>query len=594
MTEILSKVRASLPNSLAARGRSLPPRRDQSPVPLSAAGAPLDPELSRIVRRQAIGNWMLPSLSIITPRYIEGVLRGAIGGNHLNQWELFDLMEDTWPRLTKALGELKGAVVGMEWKLEAWAEDDQPPTDSALERKKLVSNALWRMQPAPDQDDNGFEQTIADILDAWAKGASVLEILWETRRVGQLGDLTVPNSTAWVHPINYAWSEEGFLGLNSSADGGTGYFNSRPTAVNRFPDNKFLVALRKAKSGPALTSALLRPLAWWWCAANFSADWLMNLAQLFGIPFRWATYSTAASDDTVTKIGNLLANLGSNGYGAFPEGTNLNFLDAGKNAGSSPQADLLERADKYCDLLILGQTLTSEAGRSSGGGSLALGRVHEGVREEILQSASDFVARVLNQQLIPAILRENYGDAEEAPYLCPEPETVEDEKANADRDAVLLTQGVVFPKKWFYERHAIPLPQPGEETISGAAGSAAVPSGQPQPPGTVPASKPAAAGPTDTAAPPPKQDSAALQASRANPTPEENFVAEVAAKIDPVLALLHRITEMKDDAAMLRAFDQFLAQADTIKNLVTADVTRTQRALEKITAPALAKGLAGK
>jgi phage gp29-like protein len=559
--------------SYGTLGLPLPPRRKPAPAPpLAAAGAgSLNPDLQRILRREASGNWMLPALAAVTPQYIEGILRGALGGDPLQQWNLFDLMEDTWPRLLKDLNELKGAVVGMDWKLEAWAEEDQPPTADAIERKKVISDALWKMNPASDGDDNGFEQTIFDILDAHAKGLSVLEIIWEQRRVGQLGDLTVPNSTCWVHPRNYGWSAEGYLGLNPTGRG---------AVIERFPENKFIVAICKAKSGSTGTTARLRALAWWWCAANFSGDWLMNLAQLFGIPFRWATFANGASADTIAAIGAMLSGMGSSGYGAFPEGTNLNFLEAGKNAGSSPQADLLERADKNCDLLILGQTLTSDTGNSgAGGGSLALGKVHAGVREQFIQEAANFAARVINQQLIPAILRENYGEADEAPYFSPEPETQKDLSATALMIKTAVDTGFKVPAKWAHAELSIPLPQAGEEIIEKAA-----------PPAPPPGSAGIPPAPEDPAAP---ADLAAANRPAPNSAPRDPqslFTSALSADLQPVAARLQRILTIQDAEIFRSRLSAFLADMDQLKRDIVADPA-CARALEQIIAAAAAAQL---
>lgn len=65
-------------------------------------------------------------------------------------------------------------------------------------------------------------------------------------------------------------------------------------------------------------------------------------------------------------------------------------------------------------------------------------------------------------------------------------------------------------------------------------------------------------------------------------------------KVDPVGQLLKRLTEIKDDAAMVAAFQQFLTHADKLTTLVTADVMRLTSALEQITKPALDAGLNGK
>ena len=74
---------------------------------------------------------------------------------------------------------------------------------------------------------------------------------------------------------------------------------------------------------------------------------------------------------------------------------------------------MLDRAEKQMDLLILGQTLTSDV--SKHGGSRALGEVHADVRAEVIQAAANFAAGVLNAQLVRSILLLNYGEDSEAP-----------------------------------------------------------------------------------------------------------------------------------------------------------------------------------
>jgi phage gp29-like protein len=448
-----------------------------------AAMAPVPDSLQQIIRPSAQSRWILPQLSAITPTYIESALRGAFVGGNVQSWELFDLMEDTWPRLAKNLNEIKNAVVAMDWHLESWHEDGEACSPAAAERCALVSNAVWRMKPKPDLDENNFGQTVYDLADAFGKGCSVLEVLWEIRHDRNLGDITVPRATQWVHPVNYAWTQEGRLGLRTEVMGtDAGRYSLRTTsytpgrmAIEPFPEDQFLISIQKARTGPALTAGRLRALAWWWCAANFSADWLMNLAQVFGLPVRWANYPTGAAQSTVNAISDMLENMGSAGWAAFPEGTNLTLHTPGSLGTMSPQADLLDRADTNCDLLILGQTLTSEMPQT---GSFAAAKVHEGVKGEVIQALANSVAGVLNDQLIPSILRLNYGDEEECPRFEPKEKLIEDMKANADRDAILLAAGVQMPKAWFYERHEIPIPQPGEEVIEKSA-PMANPYGQP-------------------------------------------------------------------------------------------------------------------
>src|SRR5438094_4390832 len=91
-----------------------------SPVPLEnvSAKAPsttppapnVAQSLARILRPQAAYRWLMPSVAAITPTYIEMVLRGALAGNHVQQWELFDLMLDTWAELASCAAELTDGV----------------------------------------------------------------------------------------------------------------------------------------------------------------------------------------------------------------------------------------------------------------------------------------------------------------------------------------------------------------------------------------------------------------------------------------------------------------------------------------------------
>lgn len=454
----------------ASPGISLSSAMTRAGVPIQAAPARgeavrINPDLTRILLPSALPQWRSRRVAYYDPQMVEWVLANALMGDLDGQWELFDLMEDTWPRLAKNLGEIKRAVAAMKWVIRPWSEDDAPPTPEADERAKLVSHVIWRMTPQPEADERDFAGIVADLLDAWGKGLSVVELVWDQRASARHGIYTALRSGIWVPPKHYALDEDGRLGLrvdNTSAPGITmGQVRTDP--FDNYPD-KFLVAVAKGRTAHFACAAMLRPLAWWWAAGNFSASWLLNYAQLFGVPMRWANYDPASSETTITRIGEKLADMGSAGWAAFPTGSSLTIHEGTKTAGTSPQDGVLDRADKYCDLLVLGQTLTSDPADR---GTQALGTVHERVRGDVLQAAADWVATVLTQQLAPSIVELNYGDLEAVPEFVAEPERQKDELANAQRDQVLLSSGIEMPKKWFYERHDIPLPAAGEETIGG-------------------------------------------------------------------------------------------------------------------------------
>lgn len=575
----------------------------EMPAPVQAAEMPNVPAgMRQIIKPQAQARWILPQLASITPTYIEGIMRGAFAGSHLQAWELFDLMEDTWPRLSKNLNELKNAVTGLEWTVKPWAEDGKPPTPEAEERARLVSCAVWKMRPRPDMDESGFEGLVYDLSDAYGKGTSVVEVLWEIRKDREFGDITAPRSSLWVHPVNYAWSNEGQLALrsevlNRSGDPSlslrtTSYAPGRNDLVP-FPEDQFLISIQKSRTGPGLTAGRLRALAWWWCAANFSADWMMNLAQVFGLPIRWANYPNGAAQPTINAIASMLEDMGSAGWAAFPEGTNLTLHTPGSLGTMSPQADLSDRADINCDILILGQTLTTEVGAT--GGAYSLGKVHAGVRGENIMSMAAAAARVLNQQLVPAILRQNYGDAEECPEFCAEEKKVEDHKANADRDAVLLGCGVAMPKKWFYERHGIPLPQPGEEVVEKAM-PPALP-GQPGAPGAGQGEPEDDAegedeDPTAEASQEGDDDATEARMAKAGATAGQaaRMLAAVADDMQPIRVRLERILSIQDPNILMSKLEEFKAELPQLLKDINAD-PKSAQVMESMMHTAFLKGL---
>lgn len=446
--------------------------RLQWPIRAAAAAEQRQPAVETIVLPQARDRWMFGTARTYTPDSIETTIRGAFAGDLQAVFQLYDLMESTWPRLQKNLAEMKESVACAEWVVQPWADKGAEPTPEAQRRSRLLERALWNMRPDHTADENDLRGTIKDILDAWGKGISLLETHW---KVDPALKAFVPRATTWIHPRYYGYPMDGArLMLNGRElaygyDGGTLARAVTGASWLDIPPDQFLVCVAKQKSGHPIGSSLLRPLAWWWCASNFSASWFLNFAQIFGLPIRWANYDPA-EPGLIDQISDMLENMGSSGWAAFPAGTTLELKEPARTGTDNPQSAMLDRADRQCDLLILGQTLTSDVQDS---GSRALGDVHQGILTGRKRAAADFVSTVLSQQLARAFCRLNFGDESECPYLCPEIEESEDPKAMADRDKVLIDAGLELPKTWLYERHGIPIPENGEDVVMRQASPAA-------------------------------------------------------------------------------------------------------------------------
>lgn len=431
--------------------------------PVTAAAPAKEPahptaNLMQIVRPEVRDRFQGLLLRGMTPERVQQILDGAFTGNLQSQFELFDLMEDTWPRLKKNLNEVKRAVVMADWHAEASSRPEQAATPLAQKKADFLNEVIDNAFHArPEEDENDFDQLIYDLCDAFGKGTSVQEIYWEERDTfGDFGYAVVPRATKWI-PSRFF----GYAGTTTALQlfpRGMSGADATP-----FPPDKFIVAFFKTKTGHAIGGGLLRSLASWWISASFAQDWALNLAQIFGLPIRTAEYDPQLGKGLRDDIADMLDNMGAAAWGLFPIGTKLTLHEAMKAAGESPQAFIMSAADMAADIAILGQTLTTSVGRA--GGNRALGQVHNEVREEILKYVARWAQKRLNQMLVAPLMRLNFGDNEDDPKLVCEIEEIKDQKAMADRDAVLLDRGVPVGEKWFYERHGIPIPGKGEKIL---------------------------------------------------------------------------------------------------------------------------------
>jgi phage gp29-like protein len=447
--------------------------------------------LMQIIRPDARERWAALDARGLTPERVQDILRNALGSTDVAaQWELFDLMEDSWYRLSKNLNERKKAVIslllGGKLCVESYEQTgSEEPSPLAVAKKELVEAAMLASLPSATRNESGWRGCLYDAMDAVGKGISVQEILWN-RAVLNGKPAIVPRAYKWVHPVHYGYPFA-FRVMDNGADAETLMLAPRAEQDwQEFPADKFLVCVCKSRTGHPATTAMLRSLAPLWMAANFAQDWMLNLAQMFGIPMRWATYDPS-NPGLLPQIEAMLANLGSAGWGAFPAGTTLELKEAIKSATDNPQNWLITFADVACDILILGQTLTTSQGTK---GSQALGEVHNSVRGELILADATWLCEVLNEQLVPALMRLNFGSNDEDPWLEIEQEEVKDLKAMAERDAILLKLGMQFSKKWFHDRHEVPEPAPDEELLTPSTNTTGSPDAAATRAGNVPPNNP--------------------------------------------------------------------------------------------------------
>jgi phage gp29-like protein len=389
-----------------------------------------------------------------TPLTVESVLNNALNGYLWEQHLVFVAMVDTWPRLAKALEEVSRESSKAPFEVVPFAKRGKKPTARATSKAQYIEDILCCVKPDPFRAELGWKSLHSNLAQGFFYGHHVVETLWQ-----QVEGSQRPRAFKYVSPEFYRYptniAEEDRLMLNLS-----GQMNGN---LIDFPAYHFLVGINKAHLGHASIAAPLRGLVQYWIAANFGLKWFMQFAQNFGVPLRWATYP-ASDQQAQHDVACMLQSIGSNGWGAFPSGTNVEILEASKSAQDLPQALLIDLADRQVDIRILGQSLTTDVGDS---GSRALGDVHGTVRRGVIVGVADWVASIIGNQLIPDMIALKFGaghEHDEMPTYEVQWEEHKDAKLQAEVSQILFKDmKLPVSTDWLYETHGVPRPEPGDE-----------------------------------------------------------------------------------------------------------------------------------
>jgi phage gp29-like protein len=376
----------------------------------------------------------------LRPRHIKQMLLAAESGDAAAQAELFERMEEKDGELDAHLRTRKAGVLRLAWELE--------PADGssrAVKAAELCRNAV-RALP-------GLHQALFDLLDAVPKGFSVLEMEWQT------------DSDGW-RPARLHWRPQRWFAL--ADDGAT--LRMRTEAGGQKPVNplNFLVHRVQARSGFAARTGLLRSCVRAFVVRHFAwKDWLA-FAEVYGMPPRlgWLREDASWDSDEARELWQAVRSLGMDAAAVVREGNRIEVLDGAADADGSLFERIIERAGRELTLAVLGQTLTSGG---EGGGSRALGQVHEHVRWDLVESDAEALGRTLTEQLLVPLVRLNLGPDHPVPRWRFATDRPEDLRRLADTVKTLSEAGLPIPTAWAYRKFGIPRPAADEPVLGDRA-----------------------------------------------------------------------------------------------------------------------------
>jgi phage gp29-like protein len=373
----------------------------------------------------------------LTPRQIKRMLLAAESGDPAAQAELFERMEEKDGELDAHLRTRKAGVLRLAWELE--------PADASEQAARAAELCRSALEALP-----GLHQALFDLLDAVPKGYSVLEVDWRTEP-GRWR----PARLTW-RPQRWFVPDEDGGALRMRAEGGE--------LVDVNPLN-FLVHRVQARSGFCARTGLLRSCVRAFVVRHFAwKDWLA-FAEVYGMPPRvgWLREDAAWDSDEARELWQAVRGMGMDAAAVVREGNRIEVLDSAPDADGSLFEKIIERAGRELTLAVLGQTLTSGG---EGGGSRALGQVHEHVRWDLVQSDAEALGRTLTEQLLEPVVRLNLGPGYPAPRWRFATDRPEDLGRLATTVKTLSEAGLPIPADWAYRRFGIPRPADDEPVLA--------------------------------------------------------------------------------------------------------------------------------
>lgn len=396
--------------------------------------------------RRPEGNHQAPGL---TPPKLARILREAIDGDPERYLELAEDMEERNEHYAGVLGVRKRQVAGLDITVEAAGDDAESQKDA-----DLVRNFIER---------DTFEDELFDILDAVGKGFSATEIIWDT------------SESQWT-VAEVKWNDPRWFRFDRS-DGETLKLRGEAGDEDLWPA-KWIVHRAKIKSGLTIRGGLARSAAWAYMFKAFNvSDWAV-FCEAYGQPLRVGKYGPNATEADKAKLLKALANIASDFAGMIPEGMAIDFI----KAELSGSIDLYERRadwlDRQISKLVLGQTATTDAQA----GGYAVGKVHDGVREDIERADARQLAASLNRDLVVPLVSLNNGPRKKYPKIRIGRPDVVDTQALVDNVVKLVPLGLKVGMSTIRDKIGLPDPGKDEDLLKPQAAATAIPAQTEDPP----------------------------------------------------------------------------------------------------------------
>lgn len=227
-----------------------------------------------------------------------------------------------------------------------------------------------------------FEEFIKEALNAKFYGHSLLEMDWKT------GDTEAESKTILINR-KHVKPRFGIVTKNQ--------FDTKGIPYREKPFNKTVIEIGKPEDLGLILKACPYAI---FKRGNFG-DWA-QYSEIFGMPFRWATYQNEQSRAVLEEA---LEKAGSAGFVVAPADANLQFLSHASSTGTDIFQKLKDACNDEMSILMLGNSMTTSQATTSG---FAQGKVHADEQDDLHQDDRMYLLRCLMEKLTPYLASIGY------------------------------------------------------------------------------------------------------------------------------------------------------------------------------------------
>lgn len=392
-----------------------------------------------------------------------------------NPWlamAVYDDIEEKDARVGSCLETRKNAVLAKTWRIV-------PASDKRQDRRvaEFVEETLrdYFTCESAEADYSGFDAFLFEALDAMAKGVSIGEIIFGNGR-----DRVFIENVKFKPQQLFAFGDTAFASYSTAslAYPQTGALQLRQgvmidmVAGGELPEDKFFVFSYRPRYGNRWGQALLKYVFWAsWMKRASVRQWLRYQEKGSGAVI--AKYPGGASEKERSNALDAATAIIEENAVAIPDRFVMEVHEMVRNLGSSHH----ELVDGFCNveitLRLLGQLLTSR-GSDGGGGSRALGEVHDKVRGEYTEADCKQVEIPVNKRIVKPIVLHNFGHNAKLPSFKIDYELEESVDSKAKRFGQIRKEiGIEMSKEQIREELQLDAPKDESDTLGGEAGESA-------------------------------------------------------------------------------------------------------------------------